>query len=686
MATKIPIKKSGDKFKLADANALATSVNALIDESLPKTGVKTINGQSLIGTGDITITGSGGSLALGETSASAFRGDRGKQAFDHTTNTTNPHNTTKAQVGLGNVDNTTDINKPVSTATQLLLNQKEPIISSKGTAFNKNFGTTTGTVADGGALTAKQDALSSGVNIKTVNNESLIGSGNITITGGGSSDFTNSAVGATSRTITSRLSQEIWVEDFRATGNTDADVWEKAIVAMQSTRQPLRVGRRNYSFNRTIIVTGDYFRVIGIDGDYQSGSIISSAIPTYGRITSTVAPDTTIPTPTNPACMRGCAFYFTSLIYYSQIENICFSGFRFALAFLESHNSPVFKSCYFYTCNVAVIAYQGCQNFTYLSCNTAGLNVMHISSSTCFPAGTTYAGSDNYYTDSLFIKNGETAYGSNGGCEINEFFDTWFVSSILRPNVESVRGNGSMKYLDKDGVVYADTSVYCRPSGRNVFAAFRNGRIAFGWHLKDVDVRGKMPRGFLLCNTAIGGMVISGSATYEAMFEEGDQATAFFTIGAIQSAVSTVPNRPHQAFSNKNPMFAYSGRGQSSGLAEANSKYLDSIERKLNPMTVEGYSTQLYFDDSKFYSPRYLDNAQVLDIPTADIHIRGNKIILTYYPIGGTVGFTSGKFKLVQDARPAGYTGDFQVEVTWDGSFGLVKVFKYQDITILGTA
>ena len=34
----------------------------------------------------------------------------------HTSNTSNPHSVTKAQVGLGNVDNTSDANKPVSTA------------------------------------------------------------------------------------------------------------------------------------------------------------------------------------------------------------------------------------------------------------------------------------------------------------------------------------------------------------------------------------------------------------------------------------------------------------------------------------------------------------------------------------------------------------------------------------------
>lgn len=42
----------------------------------------------------------------------------------HVNNEENPHKVTKVQVGLGNVDNTSDINKPVSTATQNALDLK----------------------------------------------------------------------------------------------------------------------------------------------------------------------------------------------------------------------------------------------------------------------------------------------------------------------------------------------------------------------------------------------------------------------------------------------------------------------------------------------------------------------------------------------------------------------------------
>lgn len=46
------------------------------------------------------------SIALGETSSTAYRGDRGKTAYDHSQITTgNPHGTTKSDLGLGNVEN-----------------------------------------------------------------------------------------------------------------------------------------------------------------------------------------------------------------------------------------------------------------------------------------------------------------------------------------------------------------------------------------------------------------------------------------------------------------------------------------------------------------------------------------------------------------------------------------------------
>lgn len=66
---------------------------------------------------------------------------------------TNPHGTTKTDVGLGNVDNTSDADKPISNAVQL-------------------------------ALDDKQDTLVSGGNIRPINGESILGSTNLVIGGG----------------------------------------------------------------------------------------------------------------------------------------------------------------------------------------------------------------------------------------------------------------------------------------------------------------------------------------------------------------------------------------------------------------------------------------------------------------------------------------------------------------------
>lgn len=72
------------------------------------------------------------------------------------TNSGNPHSVTKDELGLGDVDNTTDLDKPVSTATQTALNAKsnaadvytsgetDTLLAAKRAITNNQFGDTAG--------------------------------------------------------------------------------------------------------------------------------------------------------------------------------------------------------------------------------------------------------------------------------------------------------------------------------------------------------------------------------------------------------------------------------------------------------------------------------------------------------------------------------------------------------------
>lgn len=54
----------------------------------------------------------------------------------HADSASNPHKVTKAQVGLGNVDNTSDVNKPISTAVQTALDDIEENLESLQNEIN----------------------------------------------------------------------------------------------------------------------------------------------------------------------------------------------------------------------------------------------------------------------------------------------------------------------------------------------------------------------------------------------------------------------------------------------------------------------------------------------------------------------------------------------------------------------
>lgn len=183
----------------------------------------------------------GAPTVIGEVTGTAFDGARGKALEDktnaHIANTNNPHQVTKEQVGLSNVDNTADIDKPISTATQSAIDAVKEEINTHISNNNNPHNVTVeqiGAIPTGGLKTINgnslegegdievsvdnevavtngeepqgdevlwvdmnedtsssldelgiQPKLKSGVNIKTINGESILGSGNLEINSGG---------------------------------------------------------------------------------------------------------------------------------------------------------------------------------------------------------------------------------------------------------------------------------------------------------------------------------------------------------------------------------------------------------------------------------------------------------------------------------------------------------------------
>ena len=120
------------------------------------------------------------------TTSQYFRGDKTFQTLD------------KTAVGLSNVDNTSDANKPVSTAQAIAINAKQDLLGfTPENVANKSVSVVADKASDtkypsvksvwDWVVSAFQPLLVSGTSIKTINGSSVLGSGDLAISGGGAS-------------------------------------------------------------------------------------------------------------------------------------------------------------------------------------------------------------------------------------------------------------------------------------------------------------------------------------------------------------------------------------------------------------------------------------------------------------------------------------------------------------------
>mgnify|MGYP001004894363 CR=1 FL=1 len=114
----------------------------------------------------------------------------------HIANTSNPHSVTKAQVGLGNVDNTSDLNKPISTATQTALNLK---VNKAGDTLTGNLTAPTFI----GSLSGNASTATKLQTPRTIWGQSFDGSGNVSgALSGATTGVFSSTVQATTAILT----------------------------------------------------------------------------------------------------------------------------------------------------------------------------------------------------------------------------------------------------------------------------------------------------------------------------------------------------------------------------------------------------------------------------------------------------------------------------------------------------
>lgn len=127
------------------------------DKLISGTTIKTINNISLLGSGNIDVSGGGGE--------SYTAGD-----------------------GISITDNAVSVRIAPKRGLAFIQNGYLGVTINQATLEFDDYGAIT---IKGSVLANKQDTLISGSNIKTINNTSILGSGNIDISGGGKTAITN---------------------------------------------------------------------------------------------------------------------------------------------------------------------------------------------------------------------------------------------------------------------------------------------------------------------------------------------------------------------------------------------------------------------------------------------------------------------------------------------------------------
>ena len=163
-----------DKSIIANAQAIQGKQDKLVSG----TNIKTINNQSLLGSGNISIEGGGSTVVVDDALS-----DTSENPVQNKVITTR---ITSIESSLGSKANVSDIPTKVSQLENDSTYQTKANLDTALADYAKTSDVNSKNALQDEAIQSKQDKLISGTNIKTINNQSLLGEGNISIEAGSS--------------------------------------------------------------------------------------------------------------------------------------------------------------------------------------------------------------------------------------------------------------------------------------------------------------------------------------------------------------------------------------------------------------------------------------------------------------------------------------------------------------------
>lgn len=148
------------------------------DALVSGTNIKTINNQSILGSGNISIEGGGSTIVVDDALS-----DTSENPVQNKVITTR---VTSIESSLASKANASDIPTKVSQLENDSTYQTKANLDTALADYAKTSDVNSKNALQDEAIQSKQDKLISGTNIKTINNQSILGSGNISIEAGSS--------------------------------------------------------------------------------------------------------------------------------------------------------------------------------------------------------------------------------------------------------------------------------------------------------------------------------------------------------------------------------------------------------------------------------------------------------------------------------------------------------------------